>query len=233
MDFGSRNHGHGRIPSVDSDHEMPMHARRPSAPQSLGRRLSRRKESMQHAHPKPPLTPNSTSIPQSMANPLLPSAPTSPPTPAPSPTLHQRSPTAWPPSLDDTEDSITEEARHVFGRLNTAAKENWLRSLVEMCDNHSLSFLHQIISPRLKKDPFKALPPEMCYKVCRIAAENRTILWLTVLRYSNSLMTPRLSSAPLRFQGGGVRYLAMTKPGKNCARSMRTEGCLLIPSGRV
>ena len=176
MDIGSRTHGHARMPSVDSDHEMPMHARRPSAPQSLGHhRLSRRKESMQHAHPKPPLTPNSSTIPQSMPNPLLPSAPTSPPTPAPSPTPHQRSPTTWLPCLDETEDSILEEARHIFGRLNAVAKESWLRSLVDMCDNHSLSFLHQIVSPRLKKDPFQALPPEICYKVCHTAAaEHRT-----------------------------------------------------------
>jgi F-box and WD-40 domain protein CDC4 len=58
-----------------------------------------------------------------------------------------------------------EEARHVFVRLGTTAKENWLRSFVDMCDNHSLSFLHHIVSPKLKKDPFHALPPEMCYKV--------------------------------------------------------------------
>ncbi|KAK3177001.1 hypothetical protein OEA41_008327 [Lepraria neglecta] len=111
-----------------------------------------------------------------MANPLLPSAPTSPPTPAPSPTPHQRSPTAWPPSLDDTEDSIMEEARHLFGRLNTTAKEIWLRSLVEMCDNHSLSFLHQIVSPRLKKDPFQALPPEMCYKILEFIDDPKTFV---------------------------------------------------------
>ena len=164
MDFGSRTHG--RMASVDSDHEMSLHSRRPSAPVALGHRLSRKRDSMHRSHPKPPLTPNTSSIPpQSMANPLLPSAPASPPTPAPSPTPHQQSP-SWHLATDDAEDPILEEARNIFGRMELTAKENWLRSLVDMCDNHALSLLHSIVSPRLKKDPFKVLPNELCFKVC-------------------------------------------------------------------
>ena len=149
--------------SVDSDHSLSMHSRRPSVPVGLGHRPSRRKDSMQH--PKPPLTPNASSIPHGMTNPLLPSAPASPPTPAPSPTPHQRSPSSWSLTFDDGEDAMLEEARFSFMKLDTRQKENWLRSLVDACDNHSLSFLHQIISPRLKKDPFRFLPNELCFRV--------------------------------------------------------------------
>ena len=53
----------------------------------------------------------------------------------------------------------------VISQLDITAKEKWLVSIVDACDNHSLSFLHQIISPKLKKDPFKILPNEICFKV--------------------------------------------------------------------
>lgn len=163
MDYNYRNTG--RM-APDSDHDIFMHARRSSGPVTLGSRLSRKRESMQYNHPNPPLTPNTTStMPQAIPNPLLPSAPASPPTPAPSPTPHQESPTSWHLAPVDTEDPILEEARNLFRRLDITAKENWLRSLVDECDNHTLSFLHQIVSPRLKKDPFKALPNELCFRV--------------------------------------------------------------------
>lgn len=202
MDFDNRTHG--RMASVDSDHNMSMHHRRPSVPVGLGHRPSRRKDSVQH--PKPPLTPNSSTIPHNMSNPLLPSAPASPPTPAPSPTPHQRAPTLWNLTFDDTEDPVLDEARHRFVGLDIRQKENWLRSLVDVCDSHSLSFLHQIVSPRLKKDPFKALPNELCFKVGRATffISSGTSL-LMISRYSNSSTIPKHLSALRKFQGGGVK----------------------------
>ncbi len=202
MDFGNRTHG--RMASVDSDHNMSMHKRRPSVPVGLGHRPSRRKDSVQH--PKPPLTPNSSSLPQTMANPLLPSAPASPPTPAPSPTPHQRSPTSWNLTFEDAEDPVLEEARQRFIGLEIRQKESWLRSLVEACDNHSLSFLHQIVSPRLKKDPFKALPNELCFRVSLVTFLNNIMTYqLTTSRYLNSSTIPKRSFALRKFQGGGVK----------------------------
>lgn len=75
----------------------------------------------------------------------------------------------WHSASEDEEDPILRDARLVFGHLNIAAKESWLASIVDVCDNHSLSFLHHLISPKLKKDPFKILPNEICFKVgsCR------------------------------------------------------------------
>lgn len=68
-------------------------------------------------------------------------------------------------SIDEAEDPVLDEARHVFVTLDITAKESWLRSLVDLCDNQALSLLHKIVSPRLKKDPFKVLPNELCFKV--------------------------------------------------------------------
>ncbi len=178
------NRGHGRLASVDSDIEMPMHTKSAPAPVAIGHHRSQRKGSLQLSHPKPPLTPNTSSMPPTMANPLLPSAPASPPTPAPSPTPHQRSPTSWHVStLDDGEDPVLENARRVFGRLAITAKENFLKSLVDTCDNHTLSFLHQIVSPRLKKDPFKALPNELCFRVCFFYSRKYMLLADKCCRY--------------------------------------------------
>jgi F-box and WD-40 domain protein CDC4 len=126
-----------------------------------------RQSSKRQSHPKPPPTPNSgvpASMPQSINNPLLPSAPASPPTPAPSPTPHQRSGN-WAEQLMAVDDHMLRDFRMVFNRLDTAAKEAWLEDIVDSCDNHMLSFLHQLVSPRLKKDPFQVLPTELSFRV--------------------------------------------------------------------
>ena len=159
------NKGHRRLPSVESEREMFSRPKCPPGPVATGSR-SRRTDSLQFSHPRPPLTPNSSTMPQIMSNPLPLSAPASPPTPAPSPTPHQRSPSSWRLTpLDDSEDPVLDEARQIFARMNLGAKEEWLRSLVELCDHQTLSLLHQIVSPKLKKDPFKALPNEICFRV--------------------------------------------------------------------
>ena len=155
---------YSRPVSLDPDNET-LSGVRPSPQLMATAQRSRRKGSLQYSHPRPPLTPNTTSMPL-MSNPLPPSAPASPPTPAPSPTPHQRSPTPWRLTpLEDSEDPVLEDARQVFARLSIGAKEVWLRSLVDVCDNQALSLLHQIVSPRLKKDPFRKLPNEICFRV--------------------------------------------------------------------
>lgn len=200
------NRAHGRMASLDSDHEMSMHSRRPSVPLALGvHRGPRRKNSMQHSHPKPPLTPNTSTMAPNMANPLLPSAPASPPTPAPSPTPHQLSPTSWPGNMEDIEDPILEEATNHFGHLSITAKERWLRLLVDKCDNQSLSFLHQIVSPRLKKDPFKVLPNELCFRVSHTYVSSTRVSNLITDRYSNSSTIRKHLSVLYRFREDGVR----------------------------
>lgn len=93
--------------ALDMSNDLPTaHSRQPPSPVTIGHRISRRKDSIQH--PKPPLTPNTSvpsSMPQAIPNPLLPSAPASPPTPAPSPTPHQRAP-VWHDGDDEEEDPV-------------------------------------------------------------------------------------------------------------------------------
>ena len=162
--------GRGLLQPVgDSDDEELLPGRLPPVPVSV-RQTSRRKESIRHHHhPKPPLTPNTgvpPSMPQTLPNPLLPSAPASPPTPAPSPTPHQRS-TAWNNPAEDHEDSVLRDASFAFSRLSIGGKESWLASIVDTFDTHLLNYVHQLVSPRLKKDPFQTLPNELCFRVCR------------------------------------------------------------------
>ena len=158
----------GRLqpPGPDSEDEFYVSSHSTQTSPTVQQRVGRT-ESMRHSHPKPPPTPNTgipPAMPQSVPNPLLPSAPASPPTPAPSPTPLQRS-SLWNRSSLDVEDSVLNEFRLVFSRLDMTSKEAWLESIVETCDNHLLSHLHHLVSPKLKKDPFQALPNELCFKV--------------------------------------------------------------------
>ncbi|KAL9582981.1 MAG: hypothetical protein Q9203_005268 [Teloschistes exilis] len=178
-----------RPPSLGSDNEPPSYTR-PTAGLG-GHRSSRRKTSNQHTHPKPPLTPNAalqSTMPQSISNPLLASAPASPPTPAPSPTPHQRPAAAWHSPTEEMEDPILRDARLVLASATTEAKEAWLTTLVNGFDNQTLSYLHRLVSPRLKKDPFQALPDELCLKVPDLEFLHFTPALLTAPR-SRSLST--------------------------------------------
>ena len=153
-----------RPPSFGSEHDRPTHK---PVSVALGHRSSRRRGSGQHVHPNPPLTPNAalpSTMPQPIPNPLLPSAPASPPTPAPSPTPHQK-PTVWHEPSEELEDPILRDARLVLNNSNRPARESFLTSLVDQLDNQTLSFLHRLVSPKLKKDPFRALPNELCLRV--------------------------------------------------------------------
>ena len=95
---------------------------------------------------------------------ILPSAPASPPTPAPSPTPYQRAP-SW-TSAGENEDSFLRDARGHFKSLDSAERQRYLAELLNMCDSQLLSFVHSFVSPRLKKDPFDFLPDELCLRVC-------------------------------------------------------------------
>jgi F-box and WD-40 domain protein CDC4 len=139
-----------------------------------------RKEALRSNQPRPPPTPTSgvpQSAPPSMANALPPSAPASPPTPAPSPTPYSR-PRSW---QQDEKDYIFNDFKQTFSRSSVAQQKLWLEALVDVCDIQLLSFVHQTISPRLKKDPFLVLPIELSYKVRLFALDvpSKRLEWLT------------------------------------------------------
>ena len=226
MDKSSR--GRLQPPGLDPDNEIYESSHSTQTSPTIQQRPGRT-SSLHHSHPKPPPTP-STGIPpamhQNVPNPLLPSAPASPPTPAPSPTPLQRS-AVWNREAYEVEDSALTEFRLVFSRLDTRAKEAWLESIVETCDNHLLSHLHQLVSPKLKKDPFETLPNELCFKVqCQIKST-----WL-LANFSRSLPSSMIlepSFAPHKCQDAGAKFSAMIKHGSCFARSMPIGECQAHP----
>ncbi|KAI9799059.1 MAG: hypothetical protein M1833_004253 [Piccolia ochrophora] len=135
-------------------------------------RASRRKDSLTRSRPRPLPTPN-----KSMGSPiphnLLPSAPASPPTPAPSPTPHQRAP-SW-STAGENEDAFLRDARSHFSRLDGSERHRFLAEILNLCDIQQLSFVHSFVSPRLKKDPFRILPNELCLRVLSFVDDPKTL----------------------------------------------------------
>jgi F-box and WD-40 domain protein CDC4 len=91
------------------------------------------------------------------------SAPTSPPTPAPSPTPNKKAPD-WSTAAEH-EDTHVRDVRALFSGMNDAEKQRLLAELLNMCNSQQLGFVHDFVSPRLKKDPFTTLPNELCLRV--------------------------------------------------------------------
>ena len=117
-----------------------------------------------------------TSIPMSLPQTGLPSAPASPPTPAPSPRPGQKVPD-W-STAGEHEDAHTRDIRALFLDLSDPEKERLLSELLNMCNSQQLSFVHQFVCPRLKKDPFTALPNELCF---RVSHQHRQVAYWAVL----------------------------------------------------
>lgn len=157
----SRTRSQLRPSSIDRDPEYHTSHPIPQSSHASHSRSSRSIGSIPHPYPKPITIPNrsTTAIPHN----LLPSAPASPPTPAPSPTPYQSAP-SW-SSASENEDAYLRDARGYFSVLNPAERQRYLAELLNMCDSHLLSFVHQFVSPKLKKDPFAHLPNELCLRV--------------------------------------------------------------------
>lgn len=96
---------------------------------------------------------------------LLPSAPASPPTPAPSPSPESVN-HSWPDAEKLNEDGFSSEVRTRFAHLDATGRQKMLSELLAICDSKQLSFVLSYVSPRLRKDPFKCLPAELCLRVC-------------------------------------------------------------------
>ena len=139
----------------DADYQFP-------APQPVpldALRTARTRHSLPPNRGKRASTSNKSGMPLN----ILPSAPASPPTPAPSPTPYQRAP-SW-TFAGENEDSHLRDARGHFLGLNSAERQRYLAELLNMCTSKELSFVHHFVSPRLKKDPFEHLPDELCLRV--------------------------------------------------------------------
>lgn len=105
---------------------------------------------------------------------LLHSAPASPPTPAPSPTPHQKAPN-WPSADDEDDDAFLANVGVRFNSLSNATKQRFLAGILNLCDMQQLSFVSGYVGPRLRKDPFLAFPTELCLRVLSFIDDPQTL----------------------------------------------------------
>ena len=160
---------------IESDDEDPVATSTMSTPPSFASASAsraRKRSLVARSQPRQIRTPSSPMASTIPGN-LLPSAPASPPTPAPSPTPTQRAPD-WSTAAEH-EDHHVRDIRARFADMTDAEKQRLLAELLNMCNSHQLAFVHDFVSPRLKKDPFTSLPTELCLRVrCPISPAHMT-----------------------------------------------------------
>lgn len=90
-------------------------------------------------------------------------SPPPPPTPAASPGPVQGR-HDW---SDDQEndDYYLAQVERYFAKCTSRQRTRLLAGLFNMCTSRQLSYVHQFVSPLLKKDPFTSLPDELCLRV--------------------------------------------------------------------
>ncbi|KAI1868227.1 hypothetical protein JX265_007050 [Neoarthrinium moseri] len=121
-----------------------------------------RMEKMAQPRPRGPPTP-SMSTPAPDFDQTLTGSPPPPPTPAASPgPSHPQA--DWSEAAED-EDYFLAHVRQHFQRCSGPQRNRLLADLLNMCTTQQLSFVHQFVSPLLKKDPFTSLPDELCLRI--------------------------------------------------------------------
>ncbi|KAG6025600.1 hypothetical protein E4U19_002655 [Claviceps sp. Clav32 group G5] len=118
-----------------------------------------------HQHVLPMRGPPTPSIPTPAADfdqPLT-GSPPPPPTPAASPGPAHCQPD-WSDAADD-EDFFLARVRQHFKNCSGPQRTRVLADLLNLCTSQQLSFVHQFVSPLLKKDPFTSLPDELCLRI--------------------------------------------------------------------
>lgn len=123
-----------------------------------------------------PPTPNMPTPAADFDQQLTGSAP-DPPTPAASPGPAHCQPD-WSNAADD-EDFFLAKVRQHFQNSSGPQRTRILADLLNLCTSQQLSFVHQFVSPLLKKDPFTSLPDELCLRV-RICAYSALLLFSVV-----------------------------------------------------
>lgn len=112
--------------------------------------------------PRGPPTP-SMSTPAADFDQTLTGSPPPPPTPAASPGPTNAQPD-WSDAADD-EDIFLAQCRQHFQTCSGPQRTRILADLLNLCTSQQLSFVHQFVSPLLKKDPFTSLPDELCLRI--------------------------------------------------------------------
>ncbi|KAJ4414860.1 hypothetical protein N0V85_002971 [Neurospora sp. IMI 360204] len=117
----------------------------------------------QQHRPQPPLTPLGMNPSADFNQQLSAGSPPPPPTPAASPGPSQTQPD-W-SNAEEDESLVLSIMRENFLKATTPEKKRILEDIVNMCNSQQLSFILQLVSPRLKKDPMMSLPDELCLRV--------------------------------------------------------------------
>lgn len=112
--------------------------------------------------PRGPPTPSMTT-PAAEYDQTMTGSPPPPPTPAASPGPSHVQPD-WSDANAD-EDFFHSKVRQHFQSCTSSQRTRLLADLLNLCTSQQLSFVHQFVSPLLKKDPFTSLPDELCLRV--------------------------------------------------------------------
>jgi F-box and WD-40 domain protein CDC4 len=124
--------------------------------------VNQRMDKMVQPRPRGPPTP-SMSTPAPDFDQQVTGSPPPPPTPAASPGPTHAQPD-WSDAADD-EDYFLSQVRQHFQHCSGPQRNRILADLLNMCTTQQLSFVHQFVSPLLKKDPFTSLPDELCLRI--------------------------------------------------------------------
>jgi len=136
-------------------------------------RMPQRFEKVVQSRTRGPPTPNMTTPSADLDSPTANYDAPPPPTPAASPGPDHPQPD-W-SDAGDQEDFFLSKIRHYFKNSSAPERTRILGDLLNLCTSQQLSFVHQYVSPLLKKDPFTSLPDEICLRVrcpfpkCQIA----------------------------------------------------------------
>lgn len=153
-----------------------------------------------------PPTP-SMSTPAADFDQQLTGSPPPPPTPAASPGPSNCQPD-WSDAADD-EDFFLRQVRSHFKNCSGPQRTRVLADLLNLCTSQQLSFVHQFVSPLLKKDPFTSLPDELCLRVS-VILKKEAKLYTDRLRFYALSMTLKFWLERRRCQRGGEISSAMT-----------------------
>ncbi|KAM3068044.1 hypothetical protein ACMFMG_011091 [Clarireedia jacksonii] len=127
-------------------------------------RMPKRVEKMVQTRPRGPPTPNMTTPSADLDSPTQSSHdPPPPPTPAASPGPEHPQPD-W-SDAGEREDLFLSKIRLYFKQSSAPERTRILGDLLNLCTSQQLSFVHQYVSPLLKKDPFTSLPEELCLRI--------------------------------------------------------------------
>jgi len=127
------------------------------APTIVNQRMEKASQSRPRGPPTPSMcTPAPDFDQQLTGSPPPPPTPAASPGPAPGPD--------WSDAADD-EDYFLATVRRHFQHCSGPQRNRVLADLLNMCTTQQLSFVHQFVSPLLKKDPFTSLPDELCLRI--------------------------------------------------------------------